>query len=680
MRKGFLVTIYLSFLILAGCTKEMNSANDWIENYVIQASGIEESQEYQRYIELNNNGKLNQAGEYNGLDHKEYQTVPHEEAKQVRVTIAQNSFLKIDYYYDAECKEKVDQDTVFLNPGDKLFCSRPQSDNVHSNTYVFSGFQIYEFDEDGNKGRLWDTTEQDNVALVIPVDFKGTELSVMPIGIYEKRNLTFRAFYYNENGEIRNVPGVWFINDEVCTDTTGIVGAGDVYTIKYQYDEEAYYYVNADPLPFILDVPGMVEFKKATPLSEDDNYSVQLHKWITAMFSYDNNEKNGIASIEKNGKPIQDFDNKELKKLKGGDKLSITTNENYRVFCRGILIDEPEMVDGGFRYTMTIPESNEFEYIIKISKSELQVSLDDSVGYDMAFDIITSGVSKKNCYYSKQALNGDLVIFNDTIGLEENITIEVKEAEIKPGNAIKIAVNKIDGNSQTSTEIKYILTTPGLARIDLYNGVGETANLNKIYKKIKIQASMVQIMEYSPTIIPNASINVKLADGTSRELLKEGDVVEGDTKVEVSIYPESGYYVAGKDVTDDVYVKNMKYSRYESDIDTIIKDHEIKKLYSVTLDDTDSYGMVTYKLNGREAVGTIEVREEDELIIEYKLTDESYEIIRNSEGFWNRLDDWSKNVISPNKEEITVQLSDAIDGMTINRSDFIEISAKTGEE
>lgn len=680
MIRRLTVIMGICFVILTGCSGIDHRLDDMAEEYIKRVSEIEEEQNYQRYVALRDAGELNENGEYDELSKEEYQISAKEEEGLVHVTIAQNNFLRIDYFYDSELTEKIEEDSIYLNPGDKLFCSQPESNNAYSNTYVFARFQIYEFDKEGNRGALWSTAGENNLVLEIPEDYTGTELSIMPIGEYEKRNVSFSAFYYDENGMSKNVHGEWYVNDVLCAENIANVEAGDSYTVKYLYDENMYYYVSADPEPFNADVPGTVEFKKVTALSSIDDYSVQLHKLITVGFLYDNNGKNGIFSVEKNGTLVDDFNRKELKGLKAGDKLIVTTSENYRMFCSGIVIHEPEKVDGGYRYTVTIPDSNESEYVLKISKSELQVVLDDSVGYDMAFDIIAAGVSEKNCYYSKQTLNKELIIFDDTIGVEEKITIHAKEAEIHPGSAIKVDIEKKDGNDQITTEIKYILTTPGSTQIALYQGNGEVTNLNKIYKKIVVKISKVEVVEYTARVIPHAFIKVKTIDCTSEGLLTVGESIEGDRMVEVSIIPENGYYIDGKDVVNYVYMKKMKFSKYESDIDAIIEKHEVKRLYSVTLDSADSYGKVTYTLNGTPVQGTITVREEDELILMYELTDDSYEIVRESGGFWGGLNDWRKGVFFKNTERAVISLTDEIDGTTIRRSDHIEIVKKKGEE
>jgi hypothetical protein len=74
--------------------------------------------------------------------------------------------------------------------------------------------------------------------------------------------------------------------------------------------------------------------------------------------------------------------------------------------------------------------------------------------------------------------------------------------------------------------------------------------------------------------------------------------------------------------------------------------------------------------------GTVSVREEDKLTMSYELTDEKYEIERESSGFLSGVNKWRKNTFSKNKETIEIPLSDSLDGTSLKRSNFIKVSEK----
>jgi hypothetical protein len=679
MREKIVFALMVGVCMLTGCASETEILTQLLEDEVIESAGIEKNEDYQKYMELTQAGSLNEAGEYDGFEDEDYQLVASDATKQVHVTIAQNSFLDIDYYYDQELTDEITEASVYLNPGDKIYCSQPQPQNNNSNTYKFSAFQIYEFNEDGTRGNLWETTGEDSLVLEIPEDYKGVELSIMPEGVYEQRQLEFNAFYYDVDGTIKNPYGKWIVNNEVYPGNAASIDATESYTVSYEFDSELYYCDKEDTNPEAFNIDssaGKVEFQRATATEDTDTYSVQLHKFITVDFSYDNKSDKGIAKIEKvnSNNEKEDLDTKQITGLKEGDTLNITTEDNYQLFCSEIEIANPNVVDGGYQYEVVIPESSEFcvtNYEIKVAKSELTVTLDDSVGYDMKFGIEAAGINEKNLHYSKKSLNQDKTIYTGTIGVEGALRITVDDDELEKNYALKFDIEKTDGNSQKTSEIKYISAIPGSVEIDLY-GNERITNLDKIYNKITVKISKVEVVTFESKQISNAELEVELGS----EELMDGEIAEGNRKVTVTITPDAGYYVAGKNVKNDIYSKTMKLSEYESKIDDIIKNHAIRKFISLTLENNDSYGKVTYMLNGDEKTGTIQARIEDKLELTYELTDENYSIVRESEGFLGSVDDWRKETFSANKESRTIPLTEELDGTTLKRSDYIKIEKK----
>ena len=171
---------------------------------------------------------------------------------------------------------------------------------------------------------------------------------------------------------------------------------------------------------------------------------------------------------------------------------------------------------------------------------------------------------------------------------------------------------------------------------------------------------------YEPKSIEHGEINLAYAD-TGAEV-QEGEILDGEREVVVSIIPEEGYYLdSGKKNTNDLYQNTMSYKKYKSDIDKIIKDNPIKKIFIVTLDNNDPYGTVVYKLDGAEVSGTIEVREKQKLVMEYMITDSEYEI--QTEGLL-------KIVQSKTKGDVSIEITEEIDGTVLKREDFITVMKK----
>jgi len=680
MRKKFFFFVLLSVFMLTGCSNAKGAMNEFITDYVIQHSEIADNDAYQKMEELKEKGELNADGEYDGSEQEGYQMeeAGEQEEKQVRITIADNGFLDIRYFYDAELTENLGEDaSVFLNPGEKLYCSLPESRNAFSNTYLFSEFQIYEYDFDGSRGELLaeigadDLT--DNLLLEIPQDYEGAELAIFPLGKYEKPEASLYAFYYDENGKEKEVfSGSWKVNGaEVnSNDNTTQFDASGSYKIEYTYDAENYYYAGADPAtPYAPQ--GSVTFEEGPAA---DQYRVQLHPYIA--FSFEEGGKEGLASVTVNdGQNQYDEEETSITKLRAGDVVTVETKENYRIFCKGHELKEPEKMEDGYRYTIPVPETNEKELDFMVFKSQLKVVLDASVGQDMQFDVTASGINKKNLYYRKQSLNQDDTVCEEMIGIEEKISIAASLDGGMDTDILKVAIEKVDGNGNKTKEIQYIEKLPGNVDIALYSNPENITGLNKIYKSVSVKISrIVSGMVFHERTVENGTVSVKLADDSEAGSLLEGDLAEESQKVIVTIIPDEGYYVSGKDTKNYEYRATMKLSKYETDIDKTIKTHKIKKLYQVTLNKEDAYGVCTYKLNGKVVSGTIDVREEDELVLEYEITEDAYRIMRESEGFWEGINAWRKNTFSKKKEKITIPILSDIDGTIIERGNYIKVT------
>jgi len=679
MKKLLFLTAVLSILTLPGCSRLQGYAEEQISSS-FQASKEEEGEEdYKKYKELQAAGELNQNGEYNGLEEvKELQETEEADAaaksfKQVHITFAENHFLKVSYYYDELFTEPVDTSSCYLDPGERLYASQPKCDNPYSNTYVFSEFRIYEYDEEGNREvEPSFTGGKESQILEIPADYTGTDLSIEPVGEYQSRKISLEEYYRNSNGEKQKVSGLWLINEEEYLGETVEISPSASYFVEYWYDKDEYYFVDSSPKAYAFSEPGKVQFREATALDDITSYSIELHPFISALFSYDSSGEKAIQSIKVNNTDAMLINNK-LIKLKSKDVITIETNEEYRIFCSDFSIEKPEEISGGFRYTITVPDTYETTIHLKVSKSQLKVVLDDSVGYETAFGITASGINLKNQYYEKQTLGADFTVVDQSIGAEEEIVISASNDMLPFGYALKLDVSKVDGNGVKSDEIRYLSDLPKEESISVY-GNGDTTVFNKIYKQITVKISMVKVIAYEQQTIANATITVSIAD--SLIPLKTGDILEDSRNVEVTIIPDEGYYVTGKDVTDDIYKDTMKFSKYVSDREKILEKHAVKKIYQVTLDSSDPYGVCKYKLNGTEISGDVNLREEDELILEYELTDNEYQFVRESDGFIEAVKNFGANIFSKKKETVKITISDEINGRTIKRGDYITIKKK----
>lgn len=184
------------------------------------------------------------------------------------------------------------------------------------------------------------------------------------------------------------------------------------------------------------------------------------------------------------------------------------------------------------------------------------------------------------------------------------------------GEALKFKIQKETVDGTKENDIQYLQKIPENLKISLYN-----ANSSTVYKSVKVTVSKVKVASFSSTSVDNGFVSVKTTDISNNRYLKTGDVIEKSRKVEVSISAKNGYYVKGSGKTE-FYIDSMKYSRYEEDINSILTKHPVKKLCKVTLDKTDSYGTVTFKIDGKAVeAGSYNLKEEQKLEVSYVITD-----------------------------------------------------------
>lgn len=686
MRKAGLLASAFFLMILTGCSMaEIQGAyEEKAGDFLLRYSGVKDGDSYRQYEELKDKGALSEEGYYNELgeyeeeyaaDIAEYGSIENieSEKKQVHVTFAQNSFLKINYFYDESLTEPIETDNCYLNLGESIYASQPECDNPYTDSYVFSEYRIYEYDSDGNRDKDVRMFSRESRVLTIPEDFTGTELSVEPVGEYQRQAFFFDAYMINNAGDHIEVGGVWKVNGEAYTEDTIELNPSDTYKVEYFYDKETYYVAASNP-SYYSDHDGKVEFP-ITVLPED-SYSVQLHSYIKLSLDGDADK---IASASVSGKEIS-FDVKKEKAitgLKAGDEVCIKTTEGYRLYCGQFPLEQPETLENDeCRYTFEVPESNE-EIRLLVSKTTLTVSVDESVGSDIAFNIETSSFLKSYCAYSKEKAKGlhrDCTIAEDAIGAEESMQITALKGMLSSGYALRFDITKTDRNDKKTKEVNYLTEVPGTQTIEVYEN-GTPDNDGKVYTSIDIKISCVKVKTYTQEKIANGVIELNFTDVDINTELHDGDAVEDSREIEVVMKPDKGYYISGKKVSDDnCYRDNMKYEKYCADLAEILKDHQSKKFIQVTLDAADDYGKCLFKLDGQQKSGKVDLKVGQELKLTYTLTDNKYEIIRESKGIWGWLTDrFSSN---NNEESVSIEITDELDGKTITRDQYITIKKK----
>ena len=134
-------------------------------------TGVKEDPDYQTWEKLSENGKLDEEGIYT--------------ADAVHVTFAESSFFDMKYYRDPELQEELSADGCYLFPGDMIYSTSSLRNDV-GNYYAFDHLDVVEYSADNVRGGKLDWKYQDNpTVLMIPYNYKGSEVAIEPVGHYK---------------------------------------------------------------------------------------------------------------------------------------------------------------------------------------------------------------------------------------------------------------------------------------------------------------------------------------------------------------------------------------------------------------------------------------------------------------------------------------------------------------
>jgi hypothetical protein len=820
MKKYWILGMGMLSMSLMGCSNVSDLAEKQLQDIYVEQSGIKKDESYAQYEELSTSGQLSEDGLY--YEASTVLNTEEEEATRpapVRVTFADNDYLDVTYYTD-EGKQNPVSGVCYLNPNDSLYANVELSSNTKSNLYEFEGFQIYAYDEKTGMTKLdWSVSDNDCV-FQIPMDYSGSEISVVPVGRYQERELHLNDYSINDEGTSYSLGGKWTVNNKPTTDDSIKISPVSSYIVSYEFDESQYFYVKSEPEARYAEGNSVV-FDECDSKSNISEFNIELHPYIEVTitgdqtWTYKINDGTEIADNKK-GQPIT------ISGLKYTDKIIITTEKEEKnwIYDHDRLSDPDEgKTSNGYEYTFQVKENTSFyfdpseysydngtlifkrngqiitdgiyisegseieyeadtvdegywlpdgEHKIVVSDEtntkkeleainfypqkevtvtllqpsfggtityynqgreiktdtidvyvgtelrmelkawkgwickaenttisykvedkesqtcsvdgkdvdqifeededhmpELTIAVDKSIETAMNISIQVSG-DKKEYQYKKEKFKSVYSIEVGKIGTEQGITIGLSNDSIKTGQAVKITAELIKESKAVITETRYIQVIPATEQFDIYS-VADLAKADDYVTAVNITLSRVDVDEYKNKNdnFNNGTITLTYED--SGELMEEGNLIDDNRNVIVTIMPSEGYYVSGKDVSGDVYQSTMTYKKYKSDIDKIIDKHPIKKIYSVTLDSDDSYGTIVYKLNGTEVSGTIQVRDGQKLTMDYTITDAGYEIKRSGLTAMTQ---------SKTNKSVKINISEDLDGKTIKREDYIDIVEK----
>ena len=360
-----------------------------------------------------------------------------DDSKSVHVTFAENNHMDISYYSNAEMTEQIETDDCYINVEDCIYASEPLINDSMSSFYVFEGFRIYEYDENGERKEhnISADNGSDIYTIRLPMNSTASEVSIVPVGSFTNRTLNMNDYYTDINGNKKELAGIWYVNGNVSTSETAEIEPYTPYSVKYEYDPDEYYFYSSEPKQAALnESSGIVYFDRFDVSDNVNDFSVCLRKYATAYVE----DYKKLSRISLEGNDIDDTG--IIDHVKAGDTIEMVS-EKQRVYCDETDTASIEKISSGYSFVYHVPDN----------VSELHFKVRDWYTKKITFGIEThfnwwSNSEKK--LFTIRAGNSeyDLTKFRlkKTVTLKESDKLEIIVSEdIKnyPGLCFEISVN-----------------------------------------------------------------------------------------------------------------------------------------------------------------------------------------------------------------------------------------------
>ncbi len=329
--KRFLLCAIIVFLsgIITGCSFDLRSQIEGnLQESMKKNSRVLSDPDYKNASSLKKEGKLDDEDKYNDqVDLGEFdseEVTLEEERGDVRVTLAENEYISIAYYWDQDHSQKIDSDECFLNPGETIYAVIQKINNPYTDCYKFDSIRVIEYDTEGKRGNCIGGFEGDEtLSFSLSEFYSGTDIVLEPVGKYEKRYIQLDSYWNSTEGH-KEVGGNWVINQKEAIEGTNEVDSSLDYIIAFKYDPTKYYYVSSSPELF-SQKEGDIEFCKESRFGGNEKFEVELYPFTTVSIE---DKNKAITHIALNGEEIKE---KTIELLKVGDKLEITTKRDYKM-------------------------------------------------------------------------------------------------------------------------------------------------------------------------------------------------------------------------------------------------------------------------------------------------------------------------------------------------------------
>ncbi|HAF26162.1 MAG TPA: hypothetical protein DCG85_02470 [Lachnospiraceae bacterium] len=462
--------LYLSFILLAsvilisGCAQ----TDGRLLNKLKASSSIYSDEDYLSYLKLKEKDQIDKNGLYSGTG-----SLSENEVKEgsIHLTFAKNRFIRMSYYKDKDRTERLTTLNCYVNPGDTIYATVGEIDNPYSEAFMFKGFRLISYSESGKRGKtisgnglitdeeagdLSDEKEEEGkeedkkegdkkedkkdekkddkkedkkefieegalVEFTIPSDFKGIDLSVEPLGEYQKVEISTAAYVKDAEGKKTAVGSAdFYVDGELVIGDKTEINAGKEYVVSLKYNGEDYYYVGSNPKSRVNDKPGEVIFATADGKSASASYEVELHPYINVTFD-GSGDLNSILSIKNTDVNIN---GRTLEKMKGGQALSVDTQGEYRLFCKDIEFNESE-TDTGYHYQFTIPQTDKKNLTIRVSDQMKTVRIPSVEHGKVSVRLLDNGSLNLDGDETEEEITGE-VYLEDGEEADGTSTVEVK--------------------------------------------------------------------------------------------------------------------------------------------------------------------------------------------------------------------------------------------------------------
>ena len=337
----------LCLYVLSGCS---------FSDVMSKSTGITNDPDYQTWEKLNESGKLDSDGKYT--------------SDAVHVSFASNSFLDVHYFRDQELQKEFENDSAYLFPGDMVYASvSPKKDS--RDLYIFDRLVITEYTSENERGdKLNWLVSGSETALMVPYDYKGTEVAVEPSGHFGDRVMVLDSYLSDKKD---NSIGKWRIDNDEQSSRQVSLNALNTYDVEYEYDAKNYYFVSSNPACWKQDSEdGRVVFDPSGPKTGTENFKVFLYPYLKAEITVEDGIINDIASATSEKIITNKIDDRKysVSRLKEDSSLIINASSNKaEVKCSlaTMSISDPEEKESNgqkyYQYKVILGDESKFVFI-----------------------------------------------------------------------------------------------------------------------------------------------------------------------------------------------------------------------------------------------------------------------------------------------------------------------------